>query len=105
MEQQDKHKQIIKVCYHCGREGLQNVLFTHKEIFYSDEEGESCGVSEHFFWDVLSCPVCKKISLSQQYYFSEEIDERGTPIIDEKTVYPSTTLSKRNVPKNIIRGC
>jgi hypothetical protein len=101
MEKQDK-KQVVRVCYHCGREGLQNVLFTHKEVFYDSDDIEQQWMSEHFFWDLLSCPVCKKVSLVQQYYFSEETDEKGQPIVDEKTVYPATTLSKRNVPKSII---
>lgn len=71
-------------CFHCGNKTLMPLK---AECKYEDYDPE-CGLGETYFWYVFLCPVCHKITLEQQYNFSEEMEYNGKPIWHSNILYP-----------------
>ena len=68
---EDKRKQMIVQCYHCGNKGLMNIEHEVNQQFGGDYENEfgdyQHDFEEHISWKLLSCPVCHLITLYQLY--------------------------------------
>ncbi len=89
----------LHTCYHCGNQGLMKIEHIHEDHFedyIEDAFGNAIGLgfTENFHWTMLSCPVCKMISLVEDY---------DNTACEEMTsdLYPKTKISSEGVPKNI----
>lgn len=99
-------KQVIENCYHCGNKGLLNIVGSHTEKFggyFINENGEQDNdLSESFTWLMLSCPVCRFITLKQNYTNECYYDPRSdTQMFDYEVLYPENKINLHNVPKDI----
>lgn len=104
----DKKKQIIAQCYHCGNKGLMNVQYEVNQQFGGDYENEfgdyQHDFDEHFVWKLLSCPVCHLLTLYQVYTDeSMQVDcgDEVRQLYDEKILYPENRLKMNGVPNEI----
>lgn len=96
----DQNKYNLQVCYHCGNQGLLTIEHDHKHdfgepVFNSYGEIIRFDVDETYHWQLLSCPVCHRVTL-----WEKMLD----PILeysDSKTLYPMCTIDYSGVPENI----
>lgn len=92
----------IRQCFHCGNKGLMEVLYTNSyvnenPIFDELGEIESFGIEQRYAWTLLSCPVCKKLTLDQLY-----TDSVSNFNFDEYSIlYPESSVSFEGVPQEI----
>ena len=62
----------LQTCYHCGNKGLMPIEHMHSHD-YGGPEFDSVGncvgreLEEQFKWYLLSCPVCHKVILREEY--------------------------------------
>lgn len=104
----DKKKQIIAQCYHCGNKGIMNIEHEVNQQFGGDYENEfgdyQHDFEEHFSWKLLSCPVCHLITL-YQLYTDESMQvpygEDFRQLYEEKIIYPENKMKMDGVPKEI----
>lgn len=94
-----KREFIIGTCYHCGNEGLQKIMFTHAISFGEEQEFQ-----EDFNWFLLKCPVCRMLSLKEDYTNESMINFKEEQIYDERIVYPKTKYDFNYTPKSIQRA-
>ena len=87
---------FIATCYHCGNEGLQKILYSHETHYGGGQE-----LHEKFNWFLLQCPVCRMLSLKQDYTNEAMLDYDERQIYDERIVYPQTKYDFRYVPISI----
>ena len=92
----------LRQCYHCGNTGLMEILYRRGQecggAIY-DEVGqiESYEIRERFKWTLLSCPVCAKLTLLEDYS-----DECTNFVINEPSVlYPISSITFEGVPKKV----
>ena len=92
----------LQTCYHCGNKGLMSIEHLHS-YDYGGPEFDSVGncvgreLEEKFKWYMLSCPVCHKVTLREEYT-NECFRDYDTVI---ETLYPKSTIDYTGVPKNI----
>lgn len=92
----------LQTCYHCGNKGLMPIEHMHSHD-YGGPEFDSVGncvgreLEEQFKWYLLSCPVCHKVTLREEYT-NECFRDYDTTI---ETLYPKTTIDYTGVPGNI----
>ena len=92
----------LQTCYHCGNKGLMPIEHMHSHD-YGGPEFDSVGncvgreLEEQFKWYLLSCPVCHKVTLREEYT-NECFRDYDTTI---ETLYPKTTIDYTGVPENI----
>lgn len=92
----------IRQCFHCGNKGLMEVLCTNSYVNNNptfDDLGEivSFGIEQRYSWTLLSCPVCKKLTLDQLY-----TDSISNFNFDEYSIlYPESSVSFEGVPQEI----
>lgn len=105
---EDKRKQMIVQCYHCGNNGLMNVEHEINQQFGGDYENEfgdyQHDFEEHITWKLLSCPVCHLVTL-YQIYTDESMQvpygEDFRQLYEEKIIYPENKMKMNDVPKEI----
>lgn len=95
---------MLAQCYHCGNKGLLEIVAHHEEI--SDEpildnfgNVVDFSMDEKYNWLLLSCPVCKKVSLVQKYFDCIMEDMGQTEEI--KLLYPECDVNYLGVPYEI----
>lgn len=96
----DKEKYNLLTCYHCGNQGLMTIEHAHRydfgePILNAYNEVTDVDVEEIYHWQLLSCPVCHRVTL-----WENMID----PILeyaDAKTLYPMCTIDYSGVPSRI----
>ena len=98
----DNIKYRLQTCYHCGNKGLLKVEHIHRHkhggpIFDSSGNMVDVELLEIFEWYMLSCPVCNKISLIEEY--NDDCIMDFGPFIE--TLYPQSTIDFTGVPQNI----
>lgn len=97
----DDIKKMVHTCFHCGNTGVLSFVgqtqWNDEDIVYNDI-GEIIGrsVLEHEDWYIFECPVCNRPVVIRQDTF-DIAEYTYQPV----TVYPSTTVSKEGVPKEI----
>lgn len=101
----DKDKFKLHTCFHCGNQGLMPIKFIHSHNFGGpvyDEIGNIVDLEfeEHFNWILLSCPVCEKVTLLEEYTDGSSCDHYTA--VD--TLYPQSTIDYTGVPDNIKRA-
>lgn len=75
------------------------VLCEEHEMFGGYDSNE---IEEHFYWTLLKCPVCKKVSLVQQFTDETMFDsDNGNRYFFEDNVYPLNQYKMDNVPNHI----
>lgn len=80
---------VVKTCFHCGNNTQMQKMSQHRLPI------DSPGVPPHtIFWNLLLCPVCKKVTL-EQYTLYENLTSK------EEILYPTIT-SHLSIPKNIL---
>ena len=100
MNDEDKYR--LATCFHCGNRGLMKIEHIYSQDYggmITDEFGNvlSMDLEEHFDWILLSCPVCRKVTLledhndecTRDFYTSTE------------TLYPESKIDYEGVPANI----
>ena len=102
MADYDRNAFRQQTCYHCGNTGLLLVEHKYSQSFGGpriDEFGNMIGLDleENYDWFLLSCPVCHKVSLRQEY--TDEITRDFYTYTD--TLYPQSTIDYLGVPENI----
>lgn len=100
MYQRDNFK--LQTCFHCGNKGLLPIEHKHSQEFGGpvfDECGDivDCDPQEHFDWFLLSCPVCRRVTLRQEYNDEYTRDY----YISTETLYPQSSIDYVGVPENI----
>lgn len=100
----DKTDFRLQTCYHCGNQGLMPIRHVHVHDYGGpvfDKTGAQIDhdLEEHFEWTLLSCPVCGKVTLTEDYD-NEILDEYGV-CIGTKILYPQSSVDYRGIPKNI----
>ena len=98
----DKEKYRLRTCYHCGNTGLLKIEHVHKHEYGGpvyNQIGDIVDVDlmEHFTWYLMSCPVCHKVTLWQEY--SDECSHFC--FVEDETLYPQSTIDYTGVPSNI----
>jgi hypothetical protein len=100
-------KYLLQQCFHCGNEGLMEVVGDHIQHF-GGEVTDSSGVviemdlQEHFEWILLACPVCHKVSLLQKYSNECEFNPNtGNYIEYNDLLYPECNVDYLGVPKEV----
>ena len=96
-----KREQILLSCYHCGNKGLLHVVGQYEERFGGpviDPAGLQVGLDleETFSYYLLSCPVCRNITLYQR-----DADETMFGSYNDKILYPKNSIDLDGVPNNI----
>lgn len=103
----EKNNLMLQLCYHCGNEGLMEVVGKHNHtyggpIFDKYGEIEDVEIQEYFEWWLLSCPVCKKVSLIQKYSNECEYNPNTKKYFQEiDFLYPECNVNYLGVPKEI----
>lgn len=92
----------LQMCYHCGNKGLMHIEHLHSHKYGGPEIDDfgnfiSCELEEDFNWYLLSCPVCGKVTLREEYV--DEISRDYYTNIE--TLYPKSTIDYTGVPENI----
>lgn len=92
----------LQTCYHCGNQGLMHIEHLHLYNYGGlefDNDGNCVGreLEEQFQWYLLSCPVCHKVTLREEYT-NECFRDYNTMI---ETLYPKSTIDYTGVPENI----
>lgn len=92
----------LEMCYHCGNQGLLPVEYIHKYNYGGpkfDNVGNCVGheLEEDFEWLLLSCPVCHKVTLREEY--TNECLREYDPVVE--ILYPQSTIDFTGVPSNI----
>lgn len=92
----------LQTCFHCGNIGLLRIVHKYSYNFGGpsfDEVGQivDYDLQEHFDWFMLSCPVCHKVTLRQEY--SDEYTHDFYTSIE--TLYPQSSIDYVGVPENI----
>ena len=92
----------LHTCFHCGNQGLMPVKHIHSHDFGGDVYDEfgnivNCELEEHFDWILLSCPVCEKVTLIEEY--NEEFSRDYYTAVE--TLYPQSTIDYTGVPEKI----
>ncbi len=92
----------LQTCYHCGNQGLMPIEHLHSYDYGGPEfdSGGNCigrELEERFEWYMLSCPVCHKVTLREEYT-NECFRDCDTMI---ETLYPKSTIDYTGVPENI----
>ena len=92
----------LQTCYHCGNQGLMPIEHLHSYDYGGPEfdSGGNCigrELEERFEWYMLSCPVCHKVTLREEYT-NECFGDCDTMI---ETLYPKSTIDYTGVPENI----
>lgn len=94
-----KKEYSINQCYHCGNKGLMEVLHVQHEKFGGIIDNE---IEAQYYWIMLKCPVCRKVSLIQKY-----TDESMCDPFEDKVyyyinnIYPLNNYRMDNVPERI----
>ena len=97
----DMENYKIHTCYHCGNRGLMRIEGTYLHTYGGvtfDSSGNviDCDPEEHFKWFLLSCPVCHKATLLEEY---------DTDIFDQaiyiETLYPQSSVDYAGIPGNV----
>ncbi len=95
-----QEKYLLQQCFHCGNEGLMEVVGDHYHL-YGGAVLDSYGnlidnnLQEKFEWRLLSCPVCKKVSLIENY--SNEYDPKD----EIELLYPECNINYLGVPREV----
>ena len=97
-----EERYILHQCFHCGNRGLMEVKYKGSQEYGGpqyDEIGEivDIEVEEHFTWSLLSCPVCRKLSLVEDY--SDEISRFN--FNEHSVLYPQSIVRFEGVPNSI----
>ena len=98
----NKKDQMIINCYHCGNQGLHIIQHRHKTNFGGpifDEIGNAVDFEpdEVYEWILLSCPVCSRVTLLEDYMDNPEYTSRTY-------LYPANALPVKSIPDNIKRS-
>jgi len=98
----DNKNMKLHTCYHCGNKGLMRIehiqsLDVGGPIYDSFGEMIDRQLEEHFNWLLLSCPVCGKVTLREEY--EDEFCQGYHTFVE--TLYPQSTLDYKGVPQNI----
>lgn len=96
----DKEKYNLLTCYHCGNQGLLSIEHAHRHEFGDvvfDAYGEVTNVyvDEVYHWQLLSCPVCHRVTLW------ENMIDPTLEYADAKILYPLCTIDYTGVPSGI----
>lgn len=101
----------VETCYHCGNATPMERVATYNihdsfEGMYSDTN-----------YDIFLCPVCRKVTLSETYLFSEDISHVSYEGVDDeyrqceieaatrKTIlYPATGLDDHFIPEDVYKA-
>lgn len=99
----EQKSQRLHTCYHCGNTGLMNVehVYTHEEggpIFDEFDQVIDCVEREENKWYLLSCPVCGKATLFNEYTLE------GAYCTEQNQLYPAVAIDADSVPKQIRDG-
>jgi hypothetical protein len=91
---------ILITCLHCGNRGLNIVVGTHIQEYgetTTDPDGDEVflHIDETIIYHLLSCPVCKNVSLFQNYSIEPDVG------IIETILYPSSTIELEGVPVHV----
>ncbi|GAF66405.1 hypothetical protein BTS2_3306 [Bacillus sp. TS-2] len=93
-------------CLHCGNRTSMKVISESKEFYEFD------GVWEDRKFFLYLCPVCKKVTLNEEYLFSEDIihlyhvkdDDYRNALIQERTkittLYPNSNIDDE-IPEKV----
>lgn len=98
----DRNSFRLQTCYHCGNQGLMPIEHRHKRDYGGPEFDEvgnvvSYELEEHFEWFTLSCPVCGKVTLYEEYK-----EETTSAFFTQTAVlYPQSSIDYTGVPENI----
>lgn len=92
----------LQTCYHCGNQGLMPIVHKHTQDYGGpvfDEIGNivNCELEEHFDWILLSCPVCNKVTLYEEY----DNELTRDYYTQSEVLYPKSSLDYIGVPENI----
>lgn len=98
----DRDKYRLTTCFHCGNRGLMKIEHVYSQDYggvNTDEFGNvlSVDLEEHFDWLLLSCPVCKKVTLLEDYNDECTRDYYTST----ETLYPQSKIDYEGVPENI----
>lgn len=76
-------------CNNCSTSTNHDVLHSEKSTWSEeiDEHSNIYGGSEYFF---LRCRGCETVKVLRQSWFSEDVDEQGSPRIQESSIPPET---------------
>ena len=89
----------ISQCYHCGNKGLMEVLHVQHEKFGGIIDNE---IEEQYYWIMLKCPVCRKVSLLQKYTDESMYDAFEDEVYYYiNNIYPLNNYRMDNVPEKI----
>lgn len=101
----ENKKYTINQCYHCGNKGMMEILHEQHEQFggnYINADGSiDYDIEEHYSWTLLKCPVCRKISLLQNYTDESMFNPNVGQEFYEKNIYPLNSYNLNNVPNEI----
>lgn len=103
----EKNNLMLQLCYHCGNEGLMESVGKHQQTYGGpilNKYGKQVDVDmlEYVEWRLLSCPVCKKVSLVQKY--SNECDYNPNTneyLEDIDLLYPECNVNYLGVPGEV----
>ncbi|MBQ7016936.1 MAG: DUF4145 domain-containing protein [Firmicutes bacterium] len=98
----DRNLFKLQTCYHCGNQSLMPIVHKHAHdyggpVFDEFDDMIDCEFEEHFDWFLLSCPVCNKITLYEEY---ENEVTRGQ-YTQSEVLYPQSSIDYSGVPENI----
>lgn len=105
MEKKDNY--LLQQCYHCGNQGLMEIVGKHQHtyggpIFNKYGEEIDIDMQEYFDWILLSCPVCKKVSLEQKYSNEFEYNPNTKTYVEYvDLLYPECNVNYLGVPEEI----
>lgn len=93
---------LLHTCYHCGNTGLLKVEYCHNEEFGGpvyDIVGDVVDfeLREYFKWNMLICPVCRMITLAEEY----TNESYQGHFWETSTLYPTTKIDFEGVPESI----
>lgn len=77
-------------CRYCGNATLMQQVGEYKSQW---DEGH--GYYGYFWYFMMKCPVCNRVTLVQKYWSSAHED-------DEKILYPTSIVNYTNVPESIL---
>ncbi|SHI36760.1 DUF4145 domain-containing protein [Clostridium intestinale] len=86
----------LLTCYHCGNKTKMENVGYHKKENFSQELGW-----EVTKWFMYFCPVCEKITIVEEYVWSEDVEINGVPIIHSEILYPNVKYDNKRVPNEI----
>ncbi len=81
----------VIACANCGNKGLNRIVAKYKQVMHEfDEEGPD--LKSYNDLQLLECPVCRSITLSNTSYSDLVTDSNGEYIYSYNTIYPETKI-------------